>query len=865
MDSTSALVLDFTALPFDHPVLGDENGVETPGIIARRRDGADPQILVSPSGDPENSEIGLISNFTIKRQGAATRPNFLGGTDNLTASWDYPVIAPTVVREIPTSPFGSDSVGDTFGSQPVAIASVAYELKIMEGTFSKGDIPVRGAPPGNVVFDKVVNLSDSPIYLEQQQRNTTSITDNVVESGKDYTAFIRHLVWHPGFGQGREWVKTTTTSDGFLHFAQGDVVFFHVLTQYSIFNFRVNQIPSVSNLRVNGIKNPTLPKGDQVTFSFTVSDEDGPELFYRIGVGTESGSSFEPTIHETGIIKSQEAASQAIEINHIYTGDPLVAGEYFWQVDVQDGLAQGEVTDGTDSFRINSKPSVTSIRINGTEALLGDSPTVDSSNIQIAWTFSDADGDTQRAYALILSVGGDQLINTGEVLSTEQSVTIPTLPQNKTIEVSLQVKDEIEFGAAALANFRTNSKPIVSNLQVDGETNPGDVSGTTPTFSWDFEDLEVVTQATYRIQVARDEDFADLVWDTGVKSGGTTSVAYGSTASPVVPPEALVHGTLYYVGVVSSDGISDSDQATGFFSVNTAPGNPTLLTPSAGSYEGSINITWAEASPLDADGDTVTYTLEVTAERSFNREWQFLAGPFPSGTTSYAFDVTAIPKGDNYGVRVIASDGFAESDPSVGGTSARFSIANHPPVAPVILKPKSGDRASKILTVEWAEGNPVDIDGDPVFYELQLTRDATADDVLWENVGVFAEGQTKAFVDVSGFDDGENFRLRIRATDAPGDRSDFEMSDIFAVTNSVAITDFEKFNGILYMGSNDGRIFRAQDTIWQVDEDWSDQRGRVPFEVFVRGDPSAEVANGKLKIDAVPGTAYILRHSDEQA
>lgn len=878
MDSTSELIFNYEILPARHPVVGAANGTGEGTSVLRTLDGSaltSPLIVVTPVGDSSRDSYAKVLSLSARNTNFPYIDGILPSINNVSVSWNYPVIEPEVVLEIQQKSSDPSTVGTTFGSRPIAIASVAYELKILEGTFYDEDFYEEFSPglmeplmdmPGPIVFEKTVNLADPsiPIYLDTQKIGSTDITDGILQVGQSYTVAFRHLVWHPSVGQGREWTQTVMTGNGPVHYSQGETMFFHFLTQWSLFRFSVNLPPSVSSLRVNGLKNPKIARGDDVVFSFTASDPDGPELLYRIELGTQSGANFSMDVFDSGIVRNEEHSAQSIDVQFKYPGTSLSPSvDYYWRASVQDGLASGGVSDGTDTFRINSPPVITSLKADGNELLFGVAPIVKNEGLQISWQFSDADSDTQKAYALVLSSNGKEILNTGQVASGVQSVTVPNLPENVTIEVSLRLKDDIEFGSAATGSFQTNSIPSVRDLMVQGQENPRTVTTTTPTFSWTFEDSDNDQQEAFRIQVATDTEFANLIWDTGNVSGASSSVVYGSTASPVVPPQALSHGRLYYMRTMVSDGTSYSDYVTAFFAINRAPGNPTLALPTTGAYSWSIPVQWVEASPLDPDGDTVTYTLEITDESSFARNWVFLAGPMASGITTYSLDITKIPAGDNYGVRIIASDGFADSNPASGGTSPRLTISNHAPNSPIILRPKASDRVSRILRVEWAEANPVDIDGDAVLYELWITGNASNTSPTWSILGTFSQGETGTFVDVSDLADGTDYRLRVRAVDAPGLAGAYQLSGIFEIVNSLAINDFERLNGSLYLASSDGRIFRAQDTIWQVDEDWSDQRGRVHFDVFERDNPKAHVANGKLVISPVPGATYLLRHSDD--
>jgi len=541
---------------------------------------------------------------------------------------------------------------------------------------------------------------------------------------------------------------------------------------------------------------------------------------------------------------------------------------YYWKVDLQDGLSTVIAEDPLDYFRINSFPIITSLKANENELIYGNTspPRIGNEDVEISWEFSDDDADDQEAYVLVLSAGGEEFLNTGIVRSNSTSVIVPELPDGKEITVSLKVKDAIEFGVEATGIFTTNSSPRIVSLLIDGKTNPGNVSTTTPVISWTFIDNNKEDiQSAFRIQVSTDDSlftYFQLVWDTGEVPGSTFSVTYGTTGSPVIAPQTLVHGILYHVRVYVSDGISWSDYAKGFFVVNSSPENPTLISPSAGSYSGIVNVEWMPVT--DPDGDNITYTIELTKERAFDSGWELLDGPFNEPLTSYELDVSKIPAGTNYGVRVIASDGYADSDPRVGGTSPRFEILNHAPNTPIVIYPSESETISKVLKIEWVESTPVDVDNDSVFYNIWISANSSDEKPIWNLIASISEGESKYLTDISQYSDGTDYKIRIQAVDSKGQVGEFHYSEKFIIVNSVAISDFESLEGSLYVGSNDGRIFRARETIWQVDEDWSQQKTTSPFDLFISGNPQTKVADGKLTISPVPGSTYLLRHSGEK-
>lgn len=785
---------------------------------------------VSLTGVAVNSMTSVIQN------------GILPDGNGIFVTWSYPVTDDLFVR-----------------------VAVGYQFQVMEGTFGNDQLQAP-IPSGPVVFEQIVNFNtmadpNNFINLQAGANGRVDIPAGLLMGGFGYTARVRALVFSE-LGAG-------TVGGQYFKY-----------TEWGSVNFKVNNSPSAISLRVNGIVNPPLlAASDGVTFSFTFNDTDGPSYFYKVQVGTTPGVGFSANIWDSGLISGGVAFGNK-DISVPYTGAPLADGViYAWRVNVNDSLSDGGFTPANDTFKINTPPIVNSLRIDTDELLFGDIPVVGNSGAVLDWDFFDAEGDTQRAYNLEVSqivqqlVGGqlvDQkfdIVNTGNVFSSASTYALPVLPEGGLIQVTLSVRDSIEFGEAFTGSFSVNASPDVVDLLIDGKTNPGDVASPTPLISWTFVDADAGDiQQAFRIQVASDQLFANLLWDSGNVSSFSSSAVYGSTPSPIVSPVALTHGAYYFVQVSVSDGISFSDFVAGFFAVNAAPNSPTILTPSAGAFSGPITVTWLAASPLDPDGDPVLYTLELTSRRSTNQGWEYLAGPFPSTQLGFLLDTSNIKSGTDYGVRVLANDGFSDSDPTLGtsplnASGLGFTILNHPPGTPVFVSPVAGI-ASLNLRIEWFEANPVDVDGDTVFYILEMTRDASVVSPTYEKIGVFNEGTTKTILDISNLPDGSNYKLRITAQDDKGAMGQTNYSQTFSVVNSATITDFESLADTVYVGTSDGRIFKANETIWQVDNDFTSQLQQSPFEVFSRGTPLVRLLSGMLVIQSPPGSTFILRVSE---
>lgn len=786
--------------------------------------------------------------------------------------------------------FGYPTNGGTpsGSSNAVITASVliGFHLQLLDGNFSDsecnplfsddGYISVTGQPfvfrsigrpfgdqaPGPVLYDQVIKvIGDENELLQAANLGSQSvllgtnadIPDDLMQKGRRYTVRIRAILTAPD-------VAATFGSDWYL-FTESRPFY----TKWGSARFNVNQEPSATNLTANGQIEPSKVVFGPLSLGFSVNDVDGPGYNYRLQVGRMFSGTFAPSVWDTGLVNAGPGSgNKSFQVP--YAGPRLERGiEYSWRIKPDDGLAEGTWSD-LATFEFNQKPQVVSIKINDNEILVTDSPdliAVSNSSPVLSWAFYDAEGDPQKKYRVAYSVSGDaeEFVVSGK--DDTSSITLDDLPAGKTITVKIKVSDTVEDSDEVSAQFFTNATPSVTTFLVQGDRNPTDVSTTTPTFSWVFQDTDPTdTQQMFRIQVATDIDFTALVWDTGEVSSMASSVAYGGTGSPVVGPVVLSHSTgMYYAKVLVYDGTSWSettDASTNLFAINTKPGAPRLLNPVSTGYFNTIEIRWEHASPQDADGDDVTYSIEYTNTSTSNRGWILLAGPLLGTQASYVWDITKIPAGDNYGVRVIASDGFSDSIPA---TSQRFTILNHAPNKPIFVAPAPGSVMQQKLGVEWVEANPPDVDGDAVIYELDISGNASATSPTWTRLSSYATGTSKDVIDVSAFDSGTDYKVRIRAIDEHGSKSEYDTSGTFSINNDSVATDFERVNGNLYVSTSDGKLFQANETIWQFAEDWSKQAVAPPLEVYKTPGAVFREVGGELLIENGPGQTCVFRQS----
>lgn len=749
---------------------------------------------------------------------------------------------------------------------------VGYHLQVIEGDFSAADCnqtlpddsrslfqstslvyrragrPLMDRAPGTVVYEDSILVAPSDAAFDRPDKLLPQATlkirvdipSGVLVEGTRYTARARCVLAFPftaGDGYEPKWYV----------FGNGARPYF---TNWGISKASVNSKPSIVNLTVNGLSNASrLVSTSGILMGFTVKNQDGPKARYRVQVGSVTYGQFIPSMWDSNWVIMVDGVG-VVDVSIPYQGRSLKNGvAYSWRVRANDGLADGDWSD-TKIFSINDPARIRSLKVDGTEVLFGNIPKAPADGSVVTWVYYDKESVGQKYYKLFYRQddwGAEREIS---AKSSATSVTLPDLDPGKHVFLRLVVSDGIEETVAS-GSFVSNTSATVTRILVDGQANPVTIATATPTLSWVYQDVDSEAQHGYQLQVSDSPEFTTFEWDTGQVLSATNSVVYAGTA--------LVHGT-YFIRMSVYDGVSwsgFSDSVTAFFAYNQAPSSPVILQPTSGTYSGAIEVRWIPAT--DPDGDELTYQVEVTTQRSSNRAWTLLIGPLPSTQTSYWIGASDLPSGDDYGIRVIASDGMASSDPSLGSTSQKFSIANHAPTTPVFATPTSGQIVRKSMRVEWIEADPVDVDGDVAFYILEITDDASSSSPTWSHLGTFGAG-TKSYVfDSSGYENGTDYQFRITAYDEHGLTGDVNLSSKFTIDVTAIANDVVFLDGTTFLTTSDGRILRVRNSAWQVDEDWSGERTPRDFDSFMTPGGSFQVVDGELRFTTPFGQTTMMR------
>lgn len=161
--------------------------------------------------------------------------------------------------------------------------------------------------------------------------------------------------------------------------------------------------------------------------------------------------------------------------------------------------------------------------------------------------------------------------------------------------------------------------------------------------------------------------------------------------------------------------------------VNTAPTIPNQIFPLNNAICTDNNIIFEWNASTDAEGNTVSYRLEVSENNSFS--------PLTNTDTSFSESkLIALDKGKAYFWRIKAIDSRnAESDfsPVMRFVTEGEGISNHIPFPPSLVAPELNSEIDGTnIVLSWSAS---DVDGDPLTYDVYLDTNENPTTLISEN------------------------------------------------------------------------------------------------------------------------------------
>jgi hypothetical protein len=192
---------------------------------------------------------------------------------------------------------------------------------------------------------------------------------------------------------------------------------------------------------------------------------------------------------------------------------------------------------------------------------------------------------------------------------------------------------------------------------------------------------------------------------------------------------------------------------------------------------GSATITWTAADP-DPWAETALLMIDLDYSDDAGASWSSIASD-EINDGSYLWDVSGLTDGDQYLVRITATDttALADSDTS----DAVFYIDNNPQAPQVgVTYPNGGEIVADSAVITWTATDPDPGQTALLLIDLDYSDDGGA---TWSAVASDETNDDSYVWDVSGLSDGDDYLVRITATDTTA-LADCDSSDtVFSVDN----------------------------------------------------------------------------------
>ena len=253
--------------------------------------------------------------------------------------------------------------------------------------------------------------------------------------------------------------------------------------------------------------------------------------------------------------------------------------------------------------------------------------------------------------------------------------------------------------------------------------------------------------------------------------------------------KTVTNGDEYLIKIKASDSyFTEEDKSDGIFEINNQePGNNppevTVNSPNGEEeWEGSNDIIW---DAEDKDGDNIKITIEFTSNNG--KDWTKIIED-TSNDAIYSWDTDGLIDSDRYLIRVKANDGFTTTSDT---SDSVFTVYN--PIAPEvrnIFYPSNGEVVEDKIDIDW-EARDENWDWEETD-DLKISIDYWDDtSETWVNIIENYDNNppSKYLWDTTQVPDGENYKIRVTATDDKGLSHSLESDGTFTIWNEDMLLD----------------------------------------------------------------------------
>lgn len=343
-------------------------------------------------------------------------------------------------------------------------------------------------------------------------------------------------------------------------------------------------------------------KSNTFSFEYSATDVDNESITSKV---TLNGTTIDTATSATGNIATRTVTIpqnvwDALTINTAYTITITVTD------------AKGETATSTHTFtKVNAAPTAQLVEPKGDAVNV---PIVDKTQPILVWNFKDTDiGDVQSAYQVVIEdINGLIVHDSTKKIGTASYYQVPiNLEWTKTYKWKVTVWDkyDVPSNASEYGFFKPNRAPNLTGI-TPGSTDkllPSKV-GSTPVYTWTFEDLDVEAQAGYQLQIFKTADDS-IVYNTNRVSK--------NVQTHTIPENVLLPGVEYYAILTVWD--PNNLSATSgklYIATNATPSAPTLTRP-IDNFRTPIAPTLAAVIGTDPENDKQHFKIQLSQDKDF--------------------------------------------------------------------------------------------------------------------------------------------------------------------------------------------------------------------------------------------------------
>ncbi len=259
---------------------------------------------------------------------------------------------------------------------------------------------------------------------------------------------------------------------------------------------------------------------------------------------------------------------------------------------------------------------------------------------------------------------------------------------------------------------------------------------------------------------------------TSLQTAGTTYTIAASTVNITDPAGNRLSGS------------SSTATFTRTYGSNIAPTRPSISSPASSSETATVTPILAVNTSIDADGDPITYTFEVSAASDFSA-----IAATASGITATSWTVSpALSDNTVYYWRALASDGYVNSS-WMAMADLFVNASNDAPGDPAISSPSDNSQVDS-LTPVLSVGNAADLDiHDTLAYDFDVAADAGFSNIVSGAAGAAQGGSgTTSWTVATALTENTLYFWRARAADNHGGASNWVAASFLVNTANHAPT-----------------------------------------------------------------------------